>query len=52
MLASAILAAWGGVSLLGLRVWQTVLAIVLSPVLPFALAALFGAGLSVILRRR
>lgn len=52
MLASAILAAWGGVSLLGLRVWQTVLAIVLSPVLLFALAMVFGAGLSVILRRR
>ena len=52
MLASAILAAWGGVSLLGLRVWQTVLLILLLPALPFVVMVAFGACLNAILRRR
>ena len=52
MLASAILAAWGGVSLLGLRVWQTVLAIWLLPALPFVVMVAFGACLNAILRSR
>ena len=52
MLASAILAAWGNVALLGLRVWQTVLLIVLLPALPFVVMVAFGACLNVLLRRR
>lgn len=50
MLASAILAAWGEVSLLGLRVWQTVLLILLLPALPFVVMVAFGACLNAILR--
>ena len=52
MLVSAILAAWGGVSLLGLRVWQTVLLIWLLPALPFVVMVAFGACLNAILRSR